>query len=38
MLGTEIGNSELEGENIIHGQKMDEGPSEKEQPVGIKRG
>jgi len=31
-------NSEhLEGENIIHDQKMEGGPSKKEQPAGIKR-
>ena len=36
---TEIGNSEqLEGENIIHDQKMEGGPSKKEQSAGIKRG
>ena len=36
---TEIGNSEqLEGENIIHDQKMEGGWSRKEQPAGIKRG
>jgi len=32
-------NSEhLEGENIIHDQKMEGGPSKKEQPAGIKIG
>jgi len=32
-------NSEhLEGENILHDQKMEGGPSKKEQPAGIKRG
>jgi len=32
-------NSEqLEGENIIHDQKMEGGSSKKEQPAGIKRG
>jgi len=32
-------NSEqLEGENIIHGQKMEGGSSKKEQSAGIKRG
>ena len=37
--GTEMGNSEqLEGENVIHDQKMDGGSSKKEQPAGIKRG
>jgi len=36
---TEIGNSEqLEGENIIHDQKMEGWSSQKEQTVGIKRG
>ena len=36
---TEIGNSEqLEGENIIHDQKMEGGPSKKEQSAGTKRG
>ena len=35
---TEIGNSEqLEGENIIHGQKMEGESSKKEQPAGIKK-
>ena len=34
----EIGNSEqLEGENIIHDQKIEGGSSQKEQPAGIKR-
>jgi hypothetical protein len=34
-----MGNSEqLEGENIIHDQKMEGALSQKEQPVGIKRG
>jgi len=33
-----LGNSEqLEGENIIHGQKMEGGWSKKEQSAGIKR-
>jgi len=32
-------NSEqLEGENIIHDEKMEVGSSKKEQPAGIKRG
>ena len=36
---TENGNSEqLEGENIIHDQKMEGWSSRKEQPAGIKRG
>ena len=36
---TEIGNSEqLEGENIIHDQKMEGGSSKEQQPAGIKRG
>ena len=36
---TEMDNSEqLEGENIIHDQKMEGGSSKKEQPAGIKRG
>ena len=36
---TEIGNSEqLEGENIIHDQKMEGGPSKKEQSAGTERG
>jgi len=36
---TEIGNSEqLEGENIIHDQKMEGGSIKKEQSPGIKRG
>ena len=36
---TEIGNSEqLEGENIIHDQKMEGWSSQKEQTAGIKRG
>ena len=36
---TEMGNSEqLEGQNIIHDQKMGGGSSKKEQPAGIKRG
>jgi len=36
---TEIGNSEqLEGENIIHDQKMEGGSNKKEQSAGIKRG
>ena len=35
----QIGNSEqLEGENIIHDQKMEGRSSQKEQPTGIKRG
>jgi len=35
----EMDNSEeLEGENIIHDQKMEGGSSKKEQPAGIKRG
>jgi hypothetical protein len=34
-----MGNSEqLEGENIIHGQKMEGGSSKKEQSAGFKRG
>jgi hypothetical protein len=34
-----MGNSEqLEGENIIHDQKMEGGSSKKEQSAGIKRG
>jgi hypothetical protein len=34
-----MGNYEqLEGENIIHDQKMEGGSSQKEQPAGIKRG
>ena len=33
-----MGNSEqLEGENIIHAQKMEGGPSKKEQSAGIKK-
>jgi len=36
---TENGKSEqLEGENIIHEQKMEGGSSRKEQPAGVKRG
>jgi hypothetical protein len=36
---TEIDNSEqLEGENIIHDQKMGGGSSQKEQRAGIKKG
>jgi hypothetical protein len=36
---TEMGSSEqLEGENIIHEQKMEGRSSKKEQPAGIKRG
>ena len=36
---TENGNSEqLEGENIVHDQKMGGWSSRKEQPAGIKRG
>ena len=35
---TEMSNSEqLEGENIVHDQKMDGGSSKKEQPAGVKR-
>jgi hypothetical protein len=33
-----MGNSELEGENIIHDQKIEGGSSQKEQQAGIKRG
>jgi len=34
-----MGNSkQLEGENVIHDQKMEEGSSQKEQPAGFKRG
>jgi hypothetical protein len=34
-----MGNSEqLEGDNIIHDQKMEEGSNKKEQPGGNKRG
>jgi hypothetical protein len=34
-----MGNSEqLEGQNIIHDQKMEGGSSNKEQSAGIKRG
>jgi len=34
-----MGNSEqLEGENIMHGQKTEGGSSKKEQSAGIKRG
>jgi hypothetical protein len=33
-----MGNSEQLGENIIHDQKMEGGPSKKEQSAGIKRG
>jgi len=29
---------QLEGENIIHDQKMEGGSSKKEQPTGIRRG
>ena len=29
---------QLEGENILHDQKLDGGSSKKEQPAGIKRG
>jgi len=33
-----MSNSEqLEGENIVHDQKMDGGSSKKEQPAGVKR-
>jgi hypothetical protein len=34
-----MGSSEhLEGENVIHDQKMEGGSSKKEQPAGVKRG
>ena len=36
---TEMGNSEqLEGENIIHDQKMEGASSKLEQPAGVKKG
>jgi hypothetical protein len=35
---TEMGNSDLGGENTSHDQKMEEGWSIKVQPAGIKRG
>jgi len=34
----EMSNSELEGENMSHDQKMEGGTSKKEHPAGIKRG
>jgi hypothetical protein len=35
---TEMGNSDLGGENTSYDQKMEGGPSRKELPAGIKRG
>jgi len=35
---TEMSNSELEGENMSHDQKMEGGSRKKEHPTGIKRG